>query len=239
MLRAVLFDIDDTLFDHRHSARVSLQMLQAEFPALAGVPIEVLELAHLEILNDVHDQVLAGTITQEAARENRFTMLLARFGAECSAEERSRIREAYRQSYRAARRAMDGVIPLLQELHARGLKIGVISNNLVEEQLDKLETCGLTGFIDSLTISEEAGMTKPDPRIFYLALERLGCAAEEVVMIGDAWQNDIVPARKLGMRTIWFNGYGLQSLDEGVPSLESFSDTNAALTLIIGENGAD
>lgn len=56
----------------------------------------------------------------------------------------------------------------------------------------------------NLTISSaEAGIAKPDLTIFRLALERAGCAAENSVMIGDRLDNDIIPAKPLGMHTIW------------------------------------
>ena len=57
--------------------------------------------------------------------------------------------------------------------------------------------------------SAEAGISKPDPRIFTLALERAECPAEEAVMIGDRLDNDIVPAKRLGMKTVWIRqGFG-------------------------------
>ena len=51
-------------------------------------------------------------------------------------------------------------------------------------------------------------MAKPDPRIFAIALERLGCAAADAVMIGDSWPADIEGARAAGVRAIWFNRSG-------------------------------
>ena len=51
--------------------------------------------------------------------------------------------------------------------------------------------------------SAEEGVSKPDRRIFEIALERSGCKPENAVMIGDRIDNDIVPAKQLGMKTIW------------------------------------
>lgn len=62
--------------------------------------------------------------------------------------------------------------------------------------------------------SAEEGVSKPDPRIFEIALERAGCKAENAVMIGDRIDNDVVPAKKMGMKTVWIRqgGGGLWQL---------------------------
>lgn len=58
-------------------------------------------------------------------------------------------------------------------------------------------------YIDLVIASAEEGVAKPDPKIFEIALERSGCKAENAVMIGDRIDNDIIPAKKLGMKTVW------------------------------------
>ena len=58
-------------------------------------------------------------------------------------------------------------------------------------------------YFDVVTASAEAGYEKPDLRIFRLALEQAGCNPQNAIMVGDRLENDIVPARQLGMKTIW------------------------------------
>lgn len=149
MLKAVIFDIDDTLFDHRHSARTGLATLQSYFPtALGTVPLDDLERTHRELLNTIHIQVLNGTLDQGEARRLRFAKLLTRYGIEASEEEQLVLRRRYRASYQSSRRAALGAIPLLKALRERELRIGLLSNNLVEEQLGKLDACGLRELVD-------------------------------------------------------------------------------------------
>jgi HAD superfamily hydrolase (TIGR01549 family) len=235
-LRAVLFDLDDTLYDHRHSSRAALALLQQEYPAVLGaVSLDELERANLNILNTIHIEVLNRSVDVETARRKRFFRLFSQYEMELPAEEQARVSTLYREAYRQSWRAADGAVELLTVLRGHGLKTGIISNNLVEEQMEKLRVCNLEHLIDSLTISEEAGVAKPDPRIFQIALDRLGCLPNQVVMIGDAWENDIVPARAMGIHAIWFNSYGVPAPEEHTPSLTSFSDLPATLRLIIGE----
>ncbi len=103
---------------------------------------------------------------------------------------------------------MPGAVALLQELRRHGVKIGIVTNNLLEEQKDKLAACGLSGLVDALVTSEEFACTKPDPQIFGIALDLVGCTRAEAVMVGDSWEADIVGARNAGIRAVWFNRFG-------------------------------
>ena len=95
----------------------------------------------------------------------------------------------------------------LEALH-RSYRIGIIANqNLGTAQ--RLEQHGILQHIDLVIASAEEGVAKPDHRIFEIALHRTGCAPENAVMIGDRIDNDIVPAKSLGMHTIWIRqGFG-------------------------------
>ena len=87
-------------------------------------------------------------------------------------------------------------------------KIGIIANqNLGSEE--RLEKLGLLKHIDLVIASAEEGVAKPDLRIFQIALARADCKPEEAVMVGDRLDNDIIPANKIGMTTVWIKqGFG-------------------------------
>lgn len=91
---------------------------------------------------------------------------------------------------------------VLRLLHARGYRIGVIANQSAGTQ-ERLRAWGLLQHIDLVVASAEEGVAKPDPAIFRLALRRAGCQPKEAVMIGDRLDNDIAPAKAIGMRTVW------------------------------------
>ncbi|MBQ0001228.1 MAG: HAD family hydrolase [Clostridiales bacterium] len=68
---------------------------------------------------------------------------------------------------------------------------------------------GILKYFDFVVASAEEGVAKPDKKIFEIALERANCKPENAVMIGDRVDNDIVPAKKMGMKTIWIKqGFG-------------------------------
>jgi HAD superfamily hydrolase (TIGR01549 family) len=127
---------------------------------------------------------------------------------------------------------VDGVVPLLTALKEK-VKIGIISNNVVEEQLRKLQICGLTELLDVIVISEEAGAIKPDRKIFEIALERANAQSHEAVMVGDAWEGDILGAKAVGIRPVWYNHYKLPAINASIPALDSFLPTEHALNVIL------
>ena len=115
-------------------------------------------------------------------------------------------------------RPYPGSKPLLESLQGR-FCLGVIANQSVGTQR-RLREWGLARYFEVVVSSAEEGMQKPDPRMFLLALERAGCAPEQAIMVGDRLDNDIVPAKQLGMKTIWIRqGWG------GVPEPKSAEET--------------
>jgi putative hydrolase of the HAD superfamily len=94
---------------------------------------------------------------------------------------------------------LPGVVPALEALRTAGLRLVVVSNS--EGTLERLlEAIGLAPHFDAIVDSWVVGITKPDPRIFHLALERVGVAAGEAVMVGDSLAADIGGATAAGVR---------------------------------------
>jgi putative hydrolase of the HAD superfamily len=151
--KAVLFDLDDTLFDHRHSCRCGLAAIQQKFEDLREIPLDELEQDYMGLLNELHPMVLQGVLSLEKARVERFHRLLSQVSENVSPTTVQITAECYQQAYRAARRPVPGGIPLLKRLKPIA-KVAVISNNLIEEQREKLKCCGLVSFVDCLVVSK-------------------------------------------------------------------------------------
>lgn len=87
-------------------------------------------------------------------------------------------------------------------------KIGIIANQDYGAE-KRLAKYGILPYVDLVVASAEEGVAKPDRRIFEIALERSGCSPACAVMIGDRIDNDIIPAKWLGMGAIWIRqGFG-------------------------------
>lgn len=98
---------------------------------------------------------------------------------------------------------------VLQELVNRGYHLGVLANQNpgLHERLTGWE---IREYFAVIASSAELGFAKPEPAVFEKALEMAGCSLPEAVMIGDRLDNDIVPAKEIGMNTVWYRS-GLSS----------------------------
>jgi len=235
--RAVLIDLDDTLFDHRGSARAALtEVHQRHAAQVAFAEFERQHTHHLEVL---HLDVLAGRRSIDDARRERFRRVFGGVGAALDERGVDAVAAAYRRAYMHARRALDGAAALLEAIrpHAR---IAIVSNNLLDEQQEKLQFCGLAALVDVLVVSEEAGMSKPDPAIFDIALERLGAPRDTAVMFGDSWAADVVGAVRAGIRPVWFNPLrkprpqGPDGVPPGVAEVFSLTPAGAVVPVLLG-----
>jgi HAD superfamily hydrolase (TIGR01549 family) len=203
-LTTVLFDLDDTLFDHTATSRAALRATTCELPFFATVDFEPFYQYYSDLLEELHLRVLAGTCSYAEARRLRFEGLLARYQPAAGPAAAERLADAYYVQYPQQRQPVPGALALLQALRPH-YRIGIITNNRTAEQADKLRFLGMTELVDALITSEDVGVPKPDPRIFRAALQQLGAQPEETVLVGDNWVADVLGARAVGIRPLWLN----------------------------------
>jgi HAD superfamily hydrolase (TIGR01509 family) len=204
---AVLFDMDDTLFDHSLTSRAALGRVRAAHPYFRRLSLDTLWREYGRLLESVQADVLAGRRSVDEARIERFRILAGQTGTRLNELGAAALSREYRANYQQLRRPVPGARQLLERLHGR-TRVAVVSNNAQQEQVEKLAFLGFTPLIDELVVSEAVGVAKPDPRIFEVALERVGVEPEATVMVGDSWTNDVRGARGAGIRAIWFNRFG-------------------------------
>lgn len=244
----ILFDLDDTLFDHTHASRAALaQMHDVHFP---GVAFETFAHEHVRLLEIHHHRFLSGELTMDQARAARMRELFSTFGQKIDNATALNIGAEYRREHQNNRRLVDGARELLDALSSKS-RLGIVTNNSVAEQMEKLRTLDIGRYFDTLVMSEDVGIAKPDKRIFAIALERMGAKAHETVMIGDSYTNDVIGAVDAGIAAIWFNraqhktpfSTGVSSLnhvknavDKGlsstVASIAAFTPLEATLAVI-------
>ncbi len=200
--KAVVFDLDDTLFDHRHASACALRSIHAHHAP--HVDVDAFAAEHARVLEVYHAGFLEGRYTLDEARAARMIELFAGFGIDIDTVQALQIGARYRRLHQENRRLVAGAPELLDALRGRA-KLGIVTNNAAAEQRAKLEHLGIARHFDAVVISEEAGCIKPDTQIFRIALERLDCAPHEAVMVGDNWRVDVQGALRAGMPALWFN----------------------------------
>lgn len=198
-LKAVLFDIDDTLFDRELSQVLSLDQIVEKYPVLFDkTDRTILWQAWMESgrLTDV--DFVAGRF--DRGDRSRYFLKLLNLPGEI-ADELTRL---YLKYYPNLNVPIEGALPLIHEL-LRSVKVGVISNSLPDVQYRKIETLGLTDLLSCTVLSEEFGIRKPDPRIFQHASELLKVQTSECLFVGDSFSADVIGAKAAGMLVCWFN----------------------------------
>lgn len=91
---------------------------------------------------------------------------------------------------------------ILLYLKNKGYHLGIIANQS-KGLTDRLRKFDVFDYFELIISSEDVGLAKPDTKIFQYALERIGCTPNQVIMIGDRLDNDIIPAKLVGMNTMW------------------------------------
>ena len=178
--------------------------------------------------------MLAGTLTIEEARKERFRRLVCWCGGTSTPDQVEETVALYRAEYQKARCSVPGAVALLRDLRPR-VAVGIVTNNFAAEQRDKIASCGLEDLIDFMVTSEEVGRPKPEPEIFFEALRKAECRAGEAVMVGDNWSADVTGARAAGIRAVWLNRDGLPNPDPDLAEeISSFEPPDPALRCILG-----
>lgn len=116
--------------------------------------------------------------------------------------------------YAAARRCVDEARPVLQRLSERYPM--VLVSNFYGNVETVLADFDLTRYFRDIIESAVVGVRKPDPKIFLLGVEALGLRPEEVLVVGDSYKKDILPAESIGCKTAWLKGKGWTADEDAV-----------------------
>ncbi len=196
----ILFDLDDTLFDHTRASRIALQSVHAVHAS--NVDFDDFAREHVRVLEVFHARFLKGEFTLDEARAARMIELFATFEKSIDEVTAFNISMQYRREHQGNRALVTGARELLEVLQHQ-TRMGVITNNSTAEQIEKLRALDIAHFFEVIVISEDVGVTKPNPKIFEITLERFGAKPHEVVMIGDSFENDIEGAIGAGIAPLW------------------------------------
>lgn len=191
MIKAVFFDLDDTLYDREALVR---ELMADQHAAFAG------ELPGMSREHFVA-QVLEMDDHGDGDKVEGYQRLVARWQLE--PDLAGRLCSYFWSYYDQRCRLSPETATTLQALKARGKHRGVITNGGVDRQRRKLDALGLLSTFDVVLVSEAEGVRKPSPEIFRRALQRCKVEAAESVFVGDDPETDIEGARNAGLLPIW------------------------------------
>lgn len=205
--KAVLFDIDDTLLDFQTGNRNAVNQLMDELGYQHPQRYDQYEAENLACWAALEK----GEMTQAKLRRERFIRFFARYsvpGDPLYAAERF-VELLGEQSILMAH-AEDVVRELSEQL-----PVIIVTNGITTIQRSRLAKSPLKDLVSGVVISEEAGVSKPRSEIFMMAIEPLGIAPSEALMVGDGISSDIKGANNAGINACWLNPTNLP-LPDGV-----------------------
>jgi putative hydrolase of the HAD superfamily len=201
-IKAVLFDLDDTLFDREAAQHMALRIIIERFPEIFN-GLEQARITEAFLMSDriTSDEFNNGA-PSNGLRDRRSRLFLEALNIPCDYADA--ITEAYVGNYSKVNASMPGAFEVVREL-SRVYKTGVVSNGFPDVQYHKLETLGLKDILSCIVLSEEFGVRKPDPSIFIHAASLLGVSPGECLYVGDSFSSDVTGARNAGMLACWLN----------------------------------
>ena len=216
-IEAILFDLDDTLFDRTLAQNETLSTILRMFPDLfdqidESVALDsFFEADRLAIRSESHGSTLEEVLE---LRSRTFLDLLG-----LVPNRTQEITQTYITKYRESVTPVSGAMSALQVLHG-SFPLGLVSNGYPEVQHIKIDSLKIRNLLEFTLISEEVGIRKPDPEIFLMAAQMIGVEPPKCLFVGDSYENDVIGANGVGMQTCWLNRGGASIEGEIIPDLQ-------------------
>ncbi len=202
MIKAVVFDLDDTLYDYTFCHQRAMDALGQYCCTNFGMCKRDFEIRFEEAKCTVKKR-----LKETASSHNRLLYMqtfLEQLGR-LPAEGALKMYDVYWDTLLGEAKLFPYVRDLLFELKKHRIKIGILTDLTVHIQHRKIIRLGLSGDIECLVTSEEVGIEKPSEPAFVRIVEKLDCKKEEVLMVGDSRKRDVDGAKKAGLHAIWFS----------------------------------
>ena len=205
MIKNILFDLDNTLFDFYASEKKALKKTLTQM----GLSPDEKMLKRYSEINDAHWKRLEkGELTREQVKVGRYRQLFDEYDIDISPEFAT---SCYEKKLSEEGDLMDGAYELLQFLKGK-YRLYVVSNGTLICQQGRMKNTGITNFFDESFISQQIGFEKPQKEFFDYCFSQIpDFKKEETIIVGDSISADIIGGKNAGIKTVWFNPTGENS----------------------------
>lgn len=222
----ILLDADGTLFDYDRAEKNAIETTFRDF----GLNYSDSILARYRAVNSaLWEELERGIITSADLRVERFRRLLADIReasthtpapAIAPAPDAEALSRRYLHHLAGGSHLIDGAADICRYMAER-YDLAILTNGIAEVQRSRLAKSALHDIVPHVVISEEVGLSKPDPRIFEHAMNILGHPRREtVLMVGDSLSSDIRGGADAGIDTCWYNPHGAPCSEGLTPTYE-------------------
>ena len=200
MIKHIIFDADDTLFDFQKAEGNAKSRIN-EVLKTHALDLDAFWNRFNRAAPVLFRHFADRSITREEYRFRRFAdVLQSTHGRIC--ELTSELNHIYVQEITHKIELFEDAIPLLKVLRAKEIEAVILTNGPSDSQKAKFNNHGLSRYIQRIYIGEEIGYSKPDRKAFEYVLRDLDVAASDVLMVGDSIENDIDGAEQAGIKTV-------------------------------------
>lgn len=228
MIRNVLFDLDDTLFDFHKAEKIALTKTLVHF----GIDPTEETLALYSTINAAHWKRLElGELSREEVKVGRYRELFETIGVERDPEEATAY---YENMLGVGHYFIPGAPELLEELHGK-YRLYIVSNGTAKVQERRIGSSGIAKYMDGIFISQILGANKPDKQFFDICFAEIpDFSLSETVIIGDSLSSDIKGGINAGITTVWFNPKGIENDNDIKPdyTIKELSEVPGLLSQI-------
>lgn len=199
MIRNILFDLDDTIFDFGIAERTALSKTLVHL----GIEPKAETLKRYSVLNAAQWKLLEkGEITRQQVKLRRYRLLFDELGVDCSPKYAT---EYYEKLLSEGHWFVEGAEKLLQEICDK-YNLYIVSNGTAKVQHGRIAGSGIEKYFKRFFISEEMGFEKPNPEFFARCFAKIpNFKREETIIVGDSLTSDILGGKNAGIKTVWYN----------------------------------
>jgi putative hydrolase of the HAD superfamily len=191
MIKALLFDLDGTLLNRDASVHKFINNQYDRLRKFVGhIPKDTYITRFIEL--DCRGYVWKDQVYQQMVSE--FYIINLKW---------EDLLQDYLERFKDSSVPFPNLKEMLEELKLHDFKLGIITNGKGQFQYDNIKALGIEHYFSTILISEWEGIKKPDPKVFKRGLQQLQVLPDECIFVGDHPNNDILAAKKLGMKTIW------------------------------------
>jgi putative hydrolase of the HAD superfamily len=225
LIKAVVFDLDNTLMDFMKMKRRSIE---EAIPAMIDAGLSITKEEANKVIDEIYNE--KGIEYQQV-----FDLFLQRVNNKIDYKILSAGIVAYRRAREASLIPYPHVYSTLNKLLKLGILMGILSDAPVKEAWLRLAYLNFHHIFDAVVTFEDTGKRKPDPAPFLAILQKLQIKSEEALMVGDWAERDIVGASNVGMKTA-FARYGDTFNTDKHNADYELSDISELVDIIIKEN---
>lgn len=229
-IRHIFFDLDNTLWDHRKNAYLTIRELfkNQKIAEKYNIDFESFHDAYHEINEKLWEQIRDGEIDKEYLRKYRFYNTFLRFGVD-DQDLSDYFEHHFLDEILKYNELVPGAADLLDYLEAKEYKMHIISNGFQEVTERKCILSGIADYFETITSADSVGIRKPRPEIFQYSLDLAKAEKSESILIGDDWIADVKGAQRFGIDVIFFDVYNDNPQDENLKVIRHLSEVKQYL----------